>query len=105
VKTDSKVVENIERRWVVVQVKSALGPVFRSVGLTRQKLDGKTAAEAIQVLRRGVEKLEAQPYLYPALEAVKEWGPNKDKPIDGLKRILASLEKHPNDGVKWSDGR
>lgn len=91
------------RKWVVVQVKSALGPAFRSVGLTSRALSGKTAAEAIPVLRRGIAKLEAQPYLYPALDAVKEWGPNKDKPIDGLKRILASLEKHPNDGLRWGD--
>lgn len=90
-------------QWVVVQVKSALGPAFRSVGLTKQKLDGKTAKDAATVLRRGIEKLEAQPYLYPALDAVKEWGPNKDKPLDGLRRILASLEKHPSDGLRWGD--
>lgn len=91
------------RKWVVVQVKSALGPAFRSVGLTKRKLDGKTAKEAATVLRRGIEKLEAQPYLYPALDAVKTWGPNNDKPLDGLKRILASLEQHPSDGLRWGD--
>lgn len=90
-------------QWVVVQVKSALGPAFRSVGLTRQKLDGKTAKEAAPVLRRGIEKLEAQPYLYPALDAVKAWGPNNDKPLDGLKRILASLEQHPGDFLRWGE--
>lgn len=102
-KTDSKAATTAETKWIVVQVKSALGPAFRSVGLTARALDGSRAPQAIQVLRRGILKLEAQPYLYPALDAVKEWGPHKDKPLDGLKRILASLEQHPGDQLRWGE--
>lgn len=90
-------------QWVVVQVKSALGPAFRSVGLTSRALNDKRAAVAIPVLRRGILKLEAQPYLYPALEAVKTWGPNGDKPLEGLKRILTNLEQNPGIQLSWSD--
>lgn len=92
-----------KKEWIRVTVKSALGPAMRSVGLTGRTLNGKSASEALPVLRRGIEKLEAQPYLYPALEAVKEWGPYKDKPIDWLKRVVTMLEDSPSYLLGWSE--
>lgn len=100
--TDSKAKTPADK-WVVVHVKSALGPAFRSVGLTVRALDGRRADVAIPVLRRGIEKLSAQPYLYPALEAVKTWGTHGDAPLDGLKRILTNLEQNPGIQLRWSE--
>ena len=90
-------------KWIVVRVKHALGPAFRSVGLTPLRLNNKQAYDVAHVIRSGIEKLEAQPRLYPALAAVKSWGPKDEKPIDALKTLLACVMENPNDYLKWSD--
>jgi len=92
-----------EKKWIVVQVKSALGPAFRGAGLTRLRLDGKLAKECVPHLKLAIAKMEATPQLYPAIESVKTWGADGRKPLDQLKAVLAAMEKHPNDGVKWGD--
>ena len=92
-----------EKKWIVVQVKSALGPALRGAGLTRLRLDGKLASECILHLKLAIAKIEATPQLYSAIESVATWGSEGRKPLDQLKAILDAMQKHPSDGVKWGD--
>lgn len=92
-----------EKKWIVVQVKSALGPAFRGAGLTRLRLDGKLARECVPHLTLAIAKFEATPQLYPAIESVPTWGTEGRKPLDQLKVILDAMKKNPDDGVKWGD--
>lgn len=54
----------------------------------------KPASEAVEPLRRAVERMEADPAPYQALNPENGWG-DYEGALDYLKRFLAACERHP----------
>jgi hypothetical protein len=69
---------------------SNVAPMWRKAGADLKAFDGKTAGECAPVLAAAIERMEAEPDVYRAMDSPNGWG-TYDRLLPRLRELLREM--------------